>query len=300
MTGMTDEIQNPTVQEIPSPHTQLQPARPMEISVQEMKVRLDKFLELKQAVLKDHIMDIHGKAYIKKSGWRVAAVVFGLADEITRCERQDRPDGSFTITYHVRCTDPVGRTSIGVASCDSKEKEKSGNRQEHDTATMAHTRAKNRAISDIIGTGEVSAEEMMTSDGDKTNTPNQNLKPFPSRYAGNCKHCDSVWQAGTNIFKVNDHWCVNPKCTPKMQATDKTDKTDKTDNTNTTQKTNNGPSKPTDEQLEKLKALEYDGLPPRTRYEAQIAITEMQQKQKEKQQAQQAEQIRQAQEAQNA
>ncbi|MCY4491497.1 MAG: hypothetical protein OXC46_08560, partial [Thaumarchaeota archaeon] len=112
---MTDDVQTQPLQEIP---TQIQPARPMEITVSEMKARLDKFLELKKAVLKDHIMDIHGKAYIKKSGWRVAAVVFGLADEITRCERQDRPDGSYTITYHVRCTDPNGRTSIGVASCD--------------------------------------------------------------------------------------------------------------------------------------------------------------------------------------
>ena len=183
---------------------------------------------------------------------------------------------------------------MGVASCDSREKPDSKNRLEHDVATMAHTRAKNRAISDCIGTGEVSAEEMITSDSGKSDKTKQTLKPFPSRYAGNCKHCDSVWQAGTNIFKTNDHWCVNPKCTPKMQATDKTDKTDNT------QKTNNGPSKPTDEQLEKLKSLQYDGLPPRARYEAQIAITEMQQKQKEKQQAQQAEQIRQAQEAQNA
>ena len=258
---MTDEIQNPTVQEIP--HTQLQQARPMEISIEEMQGKLEKFAKLKSLVLQPYTVEIHGKPYILKSGWRVASTVFGLADEITRCERQDRPDGSFVITYHVKCVDPNGRVSMGVASCDSKEKPDSKNRLEHDVATMAHTRAKNRAISDCIGTGEVSAEEMLTNDKDnKKEQTNQNLKPFPSRYAGNCKHCDSVWQAGTNIFKTNDHWCVNPKCVPKMQATD-----DKT-TTNTT----NAPSKPTEEQLEKLKSLQYDGLPPRTRYEAQIAI----------------------------
>ena len=49
MTGMTDEIQNPTVQEIP--HTQLQQARPMEISIEEMQGKLEKFAKLKSLVL---------------------------------------------------------------------------------------------------------------------------------------------------------------------------------------------------------------------------------------------------------
>ena len=254
--------------------------RPTEISVEEMQSRLAKFAELKTAVLEGHTMEIHGKKYILKSGWRVAATVFGIADEITFHERQDRDDGTWTITYHVKCTDPAGRTSMGIGSCDSKEK--SGNRIEHDVATMAHTRAKNRAISDLIGTGEVSAEEMMTNDP----KPQSTLKPFPSRFSGTCKHCEAQWAAGTNIFKVNSHWCVNPKCVPKMQSADNTEKKSNEDK----------PTVPTPEQEAQLKELKYDGLPPRTRYEAAIAITEMQQRQKEKQQA---DQIRQAQEAQN-
>ena len=52
-----------------------------------------------------------------------------------------------------------GRFAFGVGACASNERNFS--HVEHDTRSTAHTRAKNRAVSDLIGGGEVSAEEMM-------------------------------------------------------------------------------------------------------------------------------------------
>ncbi len=58
----------------------------------------------------------------------------------------------------VVCTAPNGRQTEGVAICTSTEKKFA--HPEHDVYTTCHTRAKNRAISDMIAAGEVSAEEM--------------------------------------------------------------------------------------------------------------------------------------------
>jgi hypothetical protein len=47
---------------------------------------------------------------------------------------------------------------VGIGTCSTTERKFS--KPEHDILAIAHTRAKNRAISDLIGLGEVSAEEL--------------------------------------------------------------------------------------------------------------------------------------------
>ena len=49
------------------------------------------------------------------------------------------------------------------------------NNAEHDVPSTAHTRAKNRAIADLIGAGEVTADEM--SDGYEKKTIKPKVKP---------------------------------------------------------------------------------------------------------------------------
>jgi len=61
--------------------------------------------------------------------------------------------------YTVKAIAPDGQYTFGIGSCDSKEIPDE-RRREHDTESKAHTRAKNRAISDLIGFGQVSAEEV--------------------------------------------------------------------------------------------------------------------------------------------
>ena len=95
----------------------------------------------------------------KKSAWRKLARFYGVSTEILEKTRTDRDDGSFLWEYTVKATDPNGQHTTGEGVCDSNEV--SGDRRkEHDTKTRAHTRAKSRAISDLIGFGQVSAEEL--------------------------------------------------------------------------------------------------------------------------------------------
>ena len=97
---------------------------------------------------------------MKKSGWRLMAQAFNISDEIVEKERMVLPDGSIYWVFTVRAIAPNGRYSLGIAGCSNNEPGKQ-NMREHDLMATAHTRAKNRAISDLIAAGEVSAEEMM-------------------------------------------------------------------------------------------------------------------------------------------
>ena len=133
--------------------------RPMVSAVQAKEV-WDEFQALKLAIIEPSDMqNISGKSFVKKSGWRKLANAFNLSDEIIEEVREEINDVKEWIwTIKVRAIAPNGRSCVGVAKCASSEK--SGARKEHDTYTTAHTRAKNRAISDLIAAGEVSAEEM--------------------------------------------------------------------------------------------------------------------------------------------
>ncbi|MCK5216621.1 MAG: hypothetical protein KAJ93_02470 [Methanosarcinales archaeon] len=129
------------------------------ITAQDAIAAWKEFQNLKTAILdKTDIMVIQGNNYTKKAGWRKFATFYNLTDKITEETRTPTENGSFLWKIKVECTAPNGRTTEGVAMCSSTEK--SGKRIEHDTYATAHTRAKNRAISDMIAAGEVSAEEI--------------------------------------------------------------------------------------------------------------------------------------------
>jgi len=119
----------------------------------------ESFQEIKKKLLtKDDYASIGGKQFAKKSGWRKVATVFNLSDEMVSARRTERKDGSFVWRIAVKITAPNGRSTVGLSACDSKER--SFAHVEHDVYSTAHTRAKSRAISDLVGGGEVSAEEM--------------------------------------------------------------------------------------------------------------------------------------------
>jgi hypothetical protein len=128
------------------------------VSTQAAIAAWKEYQELKKAILdKSDLQNIQGKDHVKKSGWRKFATFYNLTDNILEEKRIDY--GSYFVwKVRVQCVAPNGRIVEGNAMCSSEEK--SGARIEHDTYSTAHTRAKNRAISDMIGAGEVSAEEM--------------------------------------------------------------------------------------------------------------------------------------------
>jgi hypothetical protein len=131
------------------------------LSEQETLERFNRIQHLKRSLLdpKTDMILIAGKPYIKKSGWRKLQFAFNLTDEITREEKEEK-DGKTIWRMWVRVRAPNGREVIGVASASSDEKKFS--HPDHDPYALCHTRSKNRAISDILGLGEVSAEEMLS------------------------------------------------------------------------------------------------------------------------------------------
>ncbi|MFH2111738.1 MAG: hypothetical protein ABIJ47_10830 [Candidatus Bathyarchaeota archaeon] len=98
----------------------------------------------------------------KKSAWRKLGRFYGVSTMIVEKNKETHQDGSYTYHYTVKAT-AGGVSQDGEGSCTSTEK---GGKSEHDTRATAHTRAKSRAISDLIGFGQVSAEEYSSYEDD--------------------------------------------------------------------------------------------------------------------------------------
>ena len=132
---------------------------------------------------------INGVPKKKKSAWRKLATAFNISDDIIQ-EKIIREDDYQIVSawFMVKATLPNGRSSIGVGDCSIFDKIKNTDKEmpsnfelrkrfnnaEHDILTTAHTRAKSRAIADLIGGGEVSAEEL---EGMENGKPNGRPKP---------------------------------------------------------------------------------------------------------------------------
>jgi hypothetical protein len=100
------------------------------------------------------------KDFVKKSGWRKLAMAHRLSFETVNKSREEK-GAEFIYRYEVKAIHPNGRFSVGVGKASSSEAHTKG-REEHDVESTAYTRAVNRAVSDLIGFGQVSAEEAQT------------------------------------------------------------------------------------------------------------------------------------------
>ena len=118
---------------------------------------------------------INGVPKKKKSAWRKLATAFNISDDIVEEEiTRDECHRIISAKFVVKATLPNGRYGMGVGVCsiydkiNKKDKEEPSpfelrqrfTNAEHDVTSTAHTRAKSRAISDLVGGGEVSAEEL--------------------------------------------------------------------------------------------------------------------------------------------
>lgn len=119
---------------------------------------IEQYEELKAAIAipSDYVRDAKGRTYLKKSFWRRIARCFGLSVEVVREERTVEGDGTIRYTVTARATAPNGQSMDGDGLCTSRE----FGPTEHNVRAKACTRARNRAISDLVGGGEVSADEL--------------------------------------------------------------------------------------------------------------------------------------------
>jgi len=106
--------------------------------------------------------DRHEKRFVKRSGWRKIGTWFGLdlliKDESIVVDRDENGQPLRT-RLTARAVAPNGRTSEDVGACSIDERRFS--KPEHDLLATAATRALNRATSNLVGMGEVTAEEVM-------------------------------------------------------------------------------------------------------------------------------------------
>ena len=116
--------------------------------------------------------EIDGKIRIAKSGWRKLALAFGISDEIIHEEHivDDTVDPPHIVWHiRVRVRAAGGRTVEGVGTASSKERKFA--HIEHDLHALAHTRAKSRAIADMLGSSDKIYEEDDVGDEPHTRTP---------------------------------------------------------------------------------------------------------------------------------
>jgi hypothetical protein len=105
------------------------------------------------------------RPFLKKSGWRKIARAFNLSFERvdSRVEREE--DGTpVRAEVWIRAVAPNGQFGDGDGYCSADEVRfkswKGRQKLENDLRSTATTRAKNRATADLVGMGEVSAEEI--------------------------------------------------------------------------------------------------------------------------------------------
>lgn len=140
-----------------------EPLRPLDIG--QTKQAMAIYQQGLQAILADNdwqqFVDRRGNRhkFLKRSGWRKIALWFGLNLETQR-EEIDRDVNGHPLRARVvyRAIASDGRYADGEGGCDTTER--NIQKPEHDLLATAATRAVNRAISNLVGLGEVSADEI--------------------------------------------------------------------------------------------------------------------------------------------
>lgn len=133
---------------------------------------------------KDYIVQ-GGKQYTARSGFAKLAQGFNLSDEILKEEELIKGGGFYGFNYTVKVYNRLGRQATGVGSCtvDEPNLVHHKDRPYHDCRSIAYTRAWNRAISNFVGSADVSAEEMSIGpDFDAKQVESRQSYPLPDGF----------------------------------------------------------------------------------------------------------------------
>jgi hypothetical protein len=116
-----------------------------------MQVEIDK-------AMPDQIMTIQGRQFRKKGYWRAVRAAFGLKVYCVSEERIEQGgDWGYSALYRAEGRNGMSADGDGVCMATEKAERQ---RSIHNVRSHAHTRAFNRAVSNLVGFGEVSAEEV--------------------------------------------------------------------------------------------------------------------------------------------
>ena len=138
----------------------------------DMAIALDAYKELQAKLdekMPECIIEVAGKPFRTKQYWRTIARAFGLSvGEVDSSEKRitEGDDWGIQVTY--RAVNQAGSYSDGDGACMLSEKYGSTGTM-HNIRSHAHTRAFNRAVSNLVGFGEVSADECVNYAGEPVN-----------------------------------------------------------------------------------------------------------------------------------
>ena len=135
----------------------------------QMAEGLAAYRELQKALdqgMPEQLINISGRMFRKKGYWRALGTAFALS---VACLKEESDEEGWRVVY--RATSPSGRFADGDGTCTHAEKAERMD-TEHNVRSHAHTRAFNRAVSNLVGFGEVSAEELRPERPAYATTPN--------------------------------------------------------------------------------------------------------------------------------
>jgi len=143
---------------------------------------------------------IQGKPFVKKSGWSKYALACNVSTEL-RDERVEERNENRVYHFVYRAVHlPTGRYADAVGSASEAEKTR-WNHPEHDVRTLAQTRAFNRSISNLVGGGEVSAEEMESSS--RSRQPRRESQPREVRREPEKRAQVKLGRVDVNVIAYN-------------------------------------------------------------------------------------------------
>jgi len=144
------------------------------LNPQQMARALHAYRELQATLdrsMPDQIIKTGDGRYFRRKGyWRATAFGFNVTVEIVSERREvfgTLANGHDDFGYLITCRAATasGRSQIGDGACTAGEKSTGRMRPtEHNVRSHAFTRAFNRAVSNLVGFGEVSAEEIEPED----------------------------------------------------------------------------------------------------------------------------------------
>lgn len=156
-----------------------QPVLPM--APEQARQVMAAYQETCKAILtKDDVQRVGDREFTKRSGFQKLGAAYGVSTEIVsqQLDETERSDTDETTTVYVaravvRAIHPSGRHAEGDGTCASNEKRfrRGDEKLEHSLMATAVTRATNRAISNLIAFGTVSAEEAEASAGSTAALP---------------------------------------------------------------------------------------------------------------------------------
>jgi hypothetical protein len=171
---VVDEVEVLEVEEAPGNALTVRPAGRevlMPMDTEQVVAGMKAYQELLPKLLEESDYQKDGdRKFVKKSGWRKIGRAFNLSvTKVSMTVIRDQAGNPIRAEAVYRAIAPNGQVQDGDGYCSADEprfqNEKGRRKLENDLRATATTRAKNRAISDLVGMGEISAEEVEVSGG---------------------------------------------------------------------------------------------------------------------------------------